>query len=116
MKISERVKILIVDDDPIFAKVLKTIISNALDDNTSILLRVHHYLTLAEAIEESKRSSSIAVVFMDKNLVRPDGKEDDGFDGIKIIKEYHPETQIIGITGNNIGADEARAMRNGASF
>lgn len=110
------IKILLIDDCELYRATLEAIISGYSKKRSNSRIRVIKTTTLAEGIETAQNTSNISAVFMDKNLIKPDGTEDDGFEGIKIIKEIHPTSQIIGITGNNCDSDEARALRNGASF
>lgn len=98
-------KILIVDDHPLFRAGFHAVLEqSALDAG------VLSVSSIAEAMQALQRDSDIALVLLDIHL-----RGDDGFTALKTIGERFPTTACIMISGDEGQGVASRAVASGAS-
>jgi len=105
MALDKNMKILIVDDHPLFRAGFHAVLEqSALDAG------VLSVSSIAEAMQALQRDSDIALVLLDIHL-----RGDDGFTALKTIGERFPTTACIMISGDEGQGVASRAVASGAS-
>jgi DNA-binding NtrC family response regulator len=99
-------KILIVDDEAAILLAFKKLLQNS-------NIQVDTAETMGEA-EEHLKKTIYNVAIVDLRLTGVTGEE--GLEIIKYIKEYHPQTQVILVTGYGSPKVMERAQALGAAF
>ena len=98
-------KILIVDDHPLFRAGFHAVL-----ENSSLGATILSVARVAEALDLLRRDSDIALVLLDVHL----GSED-GFRALSVIGERHPTTACVMISGDEQDGIASRALKGGAS-
>jgi two-component system nitrate/nitrite response regulator NarL len=98
-------KILIVDDHPLFRAGFHAVLENSV-----LEANILSVAGLAEALDLLRRDSDIALVLLDVHL-----NGEDGFRALKVIGERYPTTACIMISGDEQDGIASRAIKAGAS-
>lgn len=98
-------KILIVDDHPLFRAGFQTVLQQSRLDADVLSVA-----SLREAVNTLSRDSDIGLVLLDVHL-----KGDDGFNALRVIGERFPTTACMLISGDEQEGLAARAVAAGAS-
>lgn len=98
-------KILIVDDHPLFRAGFQTVLQQS-----SLAADVLSVASLREAVSTLTKDSDIGLVLLDVHL-----RGDDGFNALRIIGERFPTTACMLISGDEQEGLAARAVASGAS-
>jgi DNA-binding NarL/FixJ family response regulator len=98
------VRVLIADDHVLFAEALAAILT--IDGRIDVVGRAAD----GEAAVKLAHELNPDVVIMDLSMPRGDG-----FDATRQIRDAHPETHVLVLTGSAAGADVARAREAGAN-
>jgi DNA-binding NarL/FixJ family response regulator len=97
------VRVLIADDHPLFAEALEAILS--IDGRIDVIGRAAD----GEAAIRLAHELHPDVVVMDLSMPRGDG-----FDATRQIRDSHPGTRVLVLTGSAAGEDVVRAREAGA--
>lgn len=98
-------KILIVDDHPLFRAGFHAVL-----EQSTLDAGVLSVSSVPEALQTLQKDSDIGLVLLDIHL-----KGDDGFAALKVIGERFPTTACIMISGDEQQSIVARAVQSGAS-
>lgn len=98
-------KILIVDDHPLFRAGFHAVL-----EQSELDAGVASVSSLPEALQALQQDGDIGLVLLDIHL-----KGDDGFNALKVIGERFPTTACVMISGDEQHAVAARAVAAGAS-
>jgi DNA-binding NarL/FixJ family response regulator len=98
-------KILIVDDHPLFRAGFHAVL-----ENSALGANILSVAGLAEALDFLKHDSDIALVLLDVHL-----SGEDGFRALTVIGERYPTTACIMISGDEQDSIASRALKAGAS-
>jgi DNA-binding NarL/FixJ family response regulator len=98
-------KILIVDDHPLFRAGFHAVL-----ENSSLGATILSVAGLAEALDLLRRDPDIALVLLDVHL-----SGEDGFRALHVIGERYPTTACIMISGDEQDGIASRALKAGAS-